>query len=534
MADNLAGNAPGGEGQQNVPQQQPVINNPEDQQPNQVPPVNVPMVEQPIMNQVGLQGGIQLPPPPGPPHAPPQMPGGAGGQLNADAYQQAGAGNVGAPPIMNQQAGVAGVHQNAPPIGVAGALGGLMVSLTPYGRVLDLANSSDDAKLYNRAIEALDEKYDGDPKNMGAFVDAIKRRTTYLRCMGLFNIPVDYAVLNMFESYLRITITHVHAARVNVWNQNNWLTQAAYIMGQVIINSLTQEFRSRVVRKEAQYTYNHIVDAASIMRVIYGIVYVDTRSLHFNLLQKLATLKMEDYGHNVIKANEAFQDLLKELRATTEGRTFTDEQANTYLLALYKTAKNDKFQNFLEFFENSGAGIPNLDDFIIRAETKYNELKDEWNTKSKDEVIMALKADLKRATQKRKREKSPSKKKSPKSTRPKNKDSMDEGWREIPPKEGDKKIKVWNGKKWNWCKWHKLWVLTETDRFGKHSSTTCKLNPKYKDKKPAAKDQKKKKKQQVELNANAIDATDGDSSDDDSSSDSDSPADSSSDNESDT
>ena len=50
------------------------------------------------------------------------------------------------------------------------------------------------------------------------------------------------------------------------------------------------------------------------------------------------------------------------------------------------------------------------------------------------------------------------------------------------PKQGEPRIIKHENKEWNWCKYHKKWVVKYTERFGDHTSATCLLNPKNKGK----------------------------------------------------
>lgn len=127
------------------------------------------------------------------------------------------------------------------------------------------------------------------------------------------------------------------------------------------------------------------------------------------------------------------------------------------------------------------------------AESKYNELKRDkiWDKPSDRQVIVALKTLLdKKSSDRRKKDKKGRKKdkerknKGNKSTRTKCRtpkhNEKDEGWVKTPPKKGEEDIiKKIDGKEWNWCKFHNKWVIVN-GKWGKHTSDTCRLNPKNK------------------------------------------------------
>ena len=52
----------------------------------------------------------------------------------------------------------------------------------------------------------------------------------------------------------------------------------------------------------------------------------------------------------------------------------------------------------------------------------------------------------------------------------------------IAPKKHEKTTIERDGKTWNWCKFHKKWVVAKSAKFGEHSSDTCLLNPKNQNK----------------------------------------------------
>ena len=81
---------------------------------------------------------------------------------------------------------------------------------------------------------------------------------------------------------------------------------------------------------------------------------------------------------------------------------------------------------------------------------------------------------------------------------PKKKSGANDSWMKKKPKAGKEDVVMEvDGRNWNWCKYHKKCVLTNSCKFGEHSSKTCKLNPKNE------KNKKKKSSPEVRLDANA-------------------------------
>ena len=163
-------------------------------------------------------------------------------------------------------------------------------------------------------------------------------------------------------------------------------------------------------------------------------------------------------------------------------------------------------------------GIPSLEILITRTESKYIDLlkSGRWNATPKDEIILALRAkteELEKRNKKRKKEKKKSKKskrKTNKKRKSSNYEEKDETWMFEKPKSGSdlSKVVIRDGKKWNWCTFHKKWVLLH-GRFGKHTSDTCSKNPKNQVKKEG--ESKKKKEVKIDVNL-AEDTSDEESS----------------------
>jgi hypothetical protein len=51
----------------------------------------------------------------------------------------------------------------------------------------------------------------------------------------------------------------------------------------------------------------------------------------------------------------------------------------------------------------------------------------------------------------------------------KKRDPKEFAWKKIPPKKNEQLVKMVNKVKYNWCKYHKAWVI--------HEISACKLNP---------------------------------------------------------
>ena len=274
-------------------------------------------------------------------------------------------------------------------------------------------------------------------------------------------------------------------------------------MGKAILDSLSEDFRARVIQFAQEYeisqngeTYN---DGPCVLKRIFDLVFIQTDDEGFTIRDEILGLELTDYNQNVVEYNVAMKDLIRHLEATSEG--MSDQAIKHSLIKAYRTARNDEFTRFIEHLMNSGP-LPSILTLMTRAEQKYKQLVNggTWDEIPKDEQILALKIETKKLKQElkkrpKKREEKTSTKKENR-TKYKKRDEERSAWMYQAPKENEKKIVKRQGKEWAWCKYHKKWVVRHTERFGEHTSETCLLNPKNKDKKG------KKAKGSVEIEAN--------------------------------
>ena len=380
--------------------------------------------------------------------------------------------------------------------------------LTPYGEVLDLSNDKD-TKLFKSACDAFETTFDGELKNVTSFIDKVKNRAKHIQCYGIFNVTTPLGgTLSLFDKWSTISKGEVRAAAATRWGTDNWEKQASYIMGKAILDSLSEDFRARVIQFQQEYeiaqggsTYN---DGPCVLKRIIDLVFIQMDDEGFTIRDEIINMKLSDHGDNVIEYNSTIKDLVRHLESTPEGMS---EQAIKHnLIMAYKEARNDEFTRFVEQIMNSGA-LPPIVELMSRAEKKYKQLVNSgtWNAISKDEQILALKIETKKLRKELKKKPKKQSKKLParkeKHSKHGRKDDDRFSWMYKEPQKGEKKVTKRNGKEWAWCKYHKKWVVKHTDKFGEHTSETCLLNPKNKNKKG-------REKLAVEIAANVAEQAD--------------------------
>ena len=351
----------------------------------------------------------------------------------------------------------------------------LRFSLTPFGRILHYDRASDN-KLYSQASAHFATLFDGDALTLIAFADQVHTRAIQISCRDIFNVPVPTALPELTETrdilkmWTSISTEQARTAALARWARNDWYKQSAYILGQAILDSTTSSFRARLIQHRAQYEMDGTFpDAALLMKTIFGLVYVETEQTAFNLKEELNNMHLKDFGNDVVAMHTFFNNKVNRIAATNEA--LTDHDKITYLLRIYKTAGNEQLDNMLEQIKNVRRSFGTSFDLMRDVELRYHELLQtrEWGQPSKNQQLLALKAETLQLKEENKALRSP------KSIKP----SIDPAWKLIPPETGkEHELITKDRREWAWCLYHKSWVLHESRRIGgTHTSATCRLNP---------------------------------------------------------
>ena len=358
--------------------------------------------------------------------------------------------------------------------------------LTPYGKTLNL-NDEKDTKLFKSASDAFETTFGGEAKHATSFIDKIRNRSNHIQCTDIFMVTNDEGErISIFDKWQSIELPKVREEAMERWQVNDWKKQASYITGKVIMESLGEEFRARVIQHNNDYQIEaHGTkqnDGPLLLKVILDLVYIQTDMEGFTIRETLSKMNLKDYKYDLIEVHKKVMDLIAQLRSTPD--EISDNATKLHLVNIYKTAKSDKFCDFIEQLQNFGR-LPRPNELIKLAEKKYQQLVDDglWLAPSKQEQLLAFKVEneklkkenksLKKSKKRKSRE--PSKKSNNKKPR---RGSRNDDWITIAPKKHEKTTIERDGKTWNWCKFHNKWVIAKSAKFGEHNSDTCLLNPK--------------------------------------------------------
>ena len=378
--------------------------------------------------------------------------------------------------------------------------GAIVFCMTPFGSVIDMSTESG-RKLFHMAAAPLgDVLFDGKSHNVNSFLDKCKERAVMIQCEPIFRFNSHGENLSIFTNYTSSTVEEIKAQALVRYETDNWHKQASYCMGLSIMSSIDDTVRRTVVPFRDTFETNFYVDGPTLLRVILKCVYVDTSATVFNVRNNLASMTLNDFDNDILKLNRHVREQVATLQARGE-RAGTD--IAHILLKAYKTSENETFIQRMDRI--SDTEIPDWNTLMQAAEQKYQELKDskEWDTPSSKKLILALKAENKKL----KKAVTDGKRRGHRAGRTHEKTGLDgkpsglKPWLLGQPKGKQKTMLTYKGEKWYWCEHHEKWQ--------KHSSTECKLNPKNKEKtKPNTKGDKKGTKKNVTVDANLAEETD--------------------------
>ena len=371
--------------------------------------------------------------------------------------------------------------------------------LTPYGKTLNL-NEEKDTKLFKSASDPFEVTFNGEAKHATSFIDKIRNRTNHIQCTDIFTVTNENGErISIFDKWQSLELRRVKEEATQRWQVNDWKKQASYITGKVIMESLGEEFRARVIQHNEDYQIEaHGTkqnDGPLLLKVILDLVYIQTDMEGFTIRETLSKIHLKDYKYDLIEVHRKVMDLIAQLRSTPD--EISDNATKLHLVNIYKTAKSDKFCDFIEQLQNFGR-LPKPNELIKLAEKKYQQLLDDglWLAPSKQEQLLAFKVEnekLKKENKSLKKSKKRKSKENPSrnSSKKQRRGARNDEWLTIAPKKHEKTTIERDGKTWNWCKFHNKWVIAKSAKFGEHSSETCLLNPK---------NQKKERKLKVVAN----------------------------------
>jgi hypothetical protein len=335
---------------------------------------------------------------------------------------------------------------------------------------------SDALKLFNKAITALDTKFDLAEENLRTFLEQVRERARIFNWDALLTVKdatnVDRHLIN---SYGMLTMDDCRTHATTHLALQNRMTQDSMMLYQFLLNSLTDKAKLQILSEKDKYYVTNVPSGVCFLKAIIGRSSIDSTAKVGMLRKKIANLPnsiMDDHKGNI----RTFNIYVTEQREQLIGRGKSVEELVTFLFDAYLNVPDDEFRRYIEVYrDRHDEGTPIDDETLMRValnkyeviqhrKLKSNEGEDRVmalvakpgsNDTSVNELMLAIK-EL-QANLAKKEGASKDKKKNRKLAE----------WKKVAPKGKEALTKVSNGKTYNWCEHHKMWTI--------HSPADCTL-----------------------------------------------------------
>lgn len=367
-------------------------------------------------------------------------------------------------------------------------------------QVIDYSTKSG-IKRFERAIESLSSKFNGKSNEMTVFKGDLLLRAT--NC-GWDNGMADADIINIADAngtarnliteYSRLTKERiVQWATANIVNRQTRAAQNNANMYQCLYNTLEKSCQEDMLLRQHEFTVNGVKIAALLYKSIMSTASIDTSAtvaLTRTRLVSLDDLMINECNSNIQKFNVKVAELRQVL--TRYGQQSEDLLIN--LFRGYNAAQDKYFQKYISDLEQDhlfGEADIDAETLMAKALTAYQVRSEagKWGVLSEEQqMIVAMKAELKTLKDSRlqldpnKKKKGNRKKKQKQKNGDKEKQKEkddDEGdkkwaWKNVPPKGNQSNSKKFEGKTYYWCIHHNkgngMWTL--------HKPEDCKSKPK--------------------------------------------------------
>jgi hypothetical protein len=308
---------------------------------------------------------------------------------------------------------------------------------------------------------------------------------------------------DLIHDYGRLSLQEVRTHAATYVAIENRLAQNSNMLYLLLADSMTPEFKNKVLLHVADFTVNNIPVGSCLLKTIISQTYLDTKATTAHIRDTLveASQQMLLCAGNVSVFNDWIRTQVSKLTARGE----TCQDILTYLWKAYQVAPDAQFRQYIRDRKNEhedGRVDITHDALMLLAEHKYQALiqAEEWSrpTREQSEIvamqskILQFKNQLapkkppnpkvleKQPTTKTSNQKGGKDTKKGKGSRPIGSQQPPPAWKLEMPKQGEKHTKVKDQKTYYWCPNHAvkgMWVL--------HKSSECKAKKRDSDDSPS-------------------------------------------------
>ena len=201
-------------------------------------------------------------------------------------------------------------------------------------------------KLYYKAIAALDNKFDGTPEKFIAFLASVTSRAQHFGWNLILTIPVATDTRELLSDYGRISMVEINGHAATYTGTQTRAAQNSEMLHHFLMNSVTIEFTTKLVRYQEDYIMNGAPIGACLFKKIVQLTYMDTMAtashIHETLMDK--HLKLPTFQHDIGKINDWIRIEVGKLASI--GQEASD--LLTYLWKSYQVVADKKFVAYIK------------------------------------------------------------------------------------------------------------------------------------------------------------------------------------------
>jgi hypothetical protein len=343
-------------------------------------------------------------------------------------------------------------------------------------------NTPTGTKLFKSATEKLAIEFDCDSENLPLFLAQLRDRAAVYDWLALLLVPKDgneEMTKDLIESYGELSYDDVRRHAQAYVNTETRSAQDSVMLYLCVMATLSETGQKKVRSRGLTYPFMSGDKGVGtlLLKVVIMVSHVDTRATVTQVRTKLSSLDktMRDMDSDIDKFNDHVMTLATKLQS--RGEATQDLLVN--LFKGYKACKDAEFVEYIKKKEDlyEEGGDVTYEQLMDWALNKYRARveSEQWCQRTtEEETIIALQAQVKKLlntskgdTKKRAtgKERSKDKANGDKQKSTSNKGGP-QGWKRVPPKEGESTTKKEGGKDWHWCSTHKAWT--------RHKETECK------------------------------------------------------------
>ena len=259
-----------------------------------------------------------------------------------------------------------------------------------------------DTKLYYKAIAALNNKFDGTLEKFIGFLASVTSQARQFRWNSILAIPVGTDTRELLTVYGRISMVEINSHATTYTGTQTREAQNSEMLYHFLMNSVTTEFTTKLVLYQKDYTMNGAPIGACLLKKVVQLMYVGTMATASHICETLMDmhLKLPTFQHDIRKFNDW-------IRIEVEKLASRGQEANdliTYLWKSYEVVADKKFMAYIECLKDEhdeGRVTYTATQLMQLGQDKFEacEEKRVWGQLSEEQAkIVAMKAQLEKAT----------------------------------------------------------------------------------------------------------------------------------------